>query len=329
MADPLHRRLRARLLFGLTHGSALIPGPVQDAAYALAASLARRGRLGAMARQNLSLALGDELDEVARERVLRDCFRHSSRLLRTWLRLARGAPPDGPHASRGAWIEEAVTIDPSIAILEEVMARGRGALVVSAHIGDWELMAAVLRRRGLHGAVVGFQRPRDPSSNWPVAMRRAYGVETLPQDASPRRLLEVLRGGRVLGLVTDLEVRRLDGEFLPFLGRQALTMTAPAALARAARVPLVPVRCVARGPGRWDHVLSVEEPLALDARLPRREATSDLLLRMNQTFERWIRETPEQWAWHQDRWRTAPGEYDAVPLAERHRRNRERREAAE
>ncbi|MEE8467507.1 MAG: lysophospholipid acyltransferase family protein [Planctomycetota bacterium] len=329
MADPLRRRLRARLLLALTHGSALIPGPVQDAAYALAASLARRGRLGAMARQNLSLALGDELDEVARERVLRDCFLHSSRLLRTWLRLARGAPPDGPHASRGAWIEEAVTIDPSIAILEEVMARGRGALVVSAHIGDWELMAAALRRRGLHGAVVGLRRPRDPSSNWPVAMRRAYGVETIPQDASPRRLLEVLRGGRVLGLVTDLEVRRLDGEFLPFLGRQALTMTAPAALARAARVPLVPVRCVARGPGRWDHVLSVEEPLALDACLPRREATDDLLLRMNRTFERWIRETPEQWAWHQDRWRTAPGEYDAVPLAERHRRNRERREAAE
>jgi len=328
MADPLRRRLRARLLFGLTHGSALVPGPLQDAALGLAASLVRRGRLGTLARENLQLALGDELDEAARERVLRDCFQHSARLLTTWMRLARGAPPDGPLASRGTWIDEAVTIDPSIAILEEVLARGRGALVVSAHLGDWELMVAAMRRRGHHGAVVGLQRPRDPSSDWPVAMRRAYCVETIPQDASPRRLLEVLRGGGVLGLVTDLEVRRLDGEFLPFLGRPALTMTAPAALARAARVPLVPMRCVARGPGRWDHVLSVEEPLALDTSLPRREATSDLLLRMNQTFERWIRETPEQWAWHQNRWRTAPGEYDAVPLVERHRRNRERREAS-
>ncbi len=327
MADPLRRRVRARLLFGLTHGSALVPGPLQDAAFATAAALVRRGRLGTLARENLLQALGDELDEVTRERVLRDCFHHSSRLLRNWMRLARSAPPDGPRASRGAWIDDAVTIDPSITILNEVLSRGRGALVVTAHIGDWELMVAAVRRLGHHGAVVGLQRPRDPSADWPVAMRRAYGVRTIPQDASPRRLLEVLHGGGVLGLVTDLEVRRLDGEFLPFLGRPALTMTAPAALARAARVPLVPMRCVARGPGRWDHVLSVEEPLALDTSLPRREATSDLLLRMNQTFERWIRETPEQWAWHQNRWRTAPGEYDAVPLEERHRRNRERREA--
>ena len=39
-------------------------------------------------------------------------------------------------------------------------------------------------------------------------------------------------------------------------------------------------------------------------------------------YERWIRETPSQWAWHQERWRTQPGEHDAVPLVEHERRSR-------
>jgi lauroyl/myristoyl acyltransferase len=76
-------------------------------------------------------------------------------------------------------------------------------------------------------------------------------------------------------------------------------MSAPAALARAAKLPLVPVRCVARGKR---YLLSAEQPLELDAALDRKAATLDLLARMNATFERWIRETPEQWAWHQKRW---------------------------
>ena len=76
-------------------------------------------------------------------------------------------------------------------------------------------------------------------------------------------------------------------------------MTAPAAFARAHGAPLVPVRCVRRGPG---YVMSVEEPLRLRTDLERAEATRDLLDRQNQLFGRWIADTPEQWAWHQRRW---------------------------
>jgi KDO2-lipid IV(A) lauroyltransferase len=102
-------------------------------------------------------------------------------------------------------------------------------------------------------------------------------------------------------------VRRLDGEFLPFLGRDALTMTAPAALARATQRPLLPARCVFdRARGRY--VLSFEPALEPDPALDRRARTRDLTLRLNAVFERWIRAHPEQWAWHQPRWRTRPDE---------------------
>ena len=139
-------------------------------------------------------------------------------------------------------------------------------------------------------------------------------METIPQHSHPRQLVRALEGGRVLGVLCDLEVRRLAGEFLPFFGRPALTMTAPAALARARRVPLVPVRCVLPEPGAPRYRVLFEPPLEYDLQRPRREATRSLMLQVNELFEGWIREDPEQWAWHQQRWRTAPGGVTTTPL---------------
>lgn len=299
-AEPLRRRVRARALRGLTSASRIVPAPALDAGLACLSGLMRFSRYDRRVRENLELALGSETSAAERDRIARGVRRHSARLLAEWLRLARG-----DRAATSAWLEHNVDVAPSISILEELARGGRGPLVVTAHIGNWEVLAAMLKHRGFDGQVVGRQRARDSSSDWLVEMRRAYGVESLPQDTSPRRLLEALRAGRLLGVLADLEVRRLAGEFVPFFGVPALTMTAPAALARAARLPLVPVRCTLVG-GRYR--LAVEPPLHLDRELDRRAAARDLLVRLNAVFERWIREAPEQWAWHQPRWRTRPDE---------------------
>lgn len=302
LPPPLRRRVRAQALQVAVRGAAWVPPRATAALAGLGARLASHGARGRLARENLALALGVELDDAARRAVLSAAARFAGRQLAEWLRLARGGDPDSAHAARGAWIDAAVELDPSIARLDAVLAQGRGAIVVTAHLGNWELLSARLRRRGQQGAVVGRVRRRDPSHAWLNEMRAAYGVETIAQDASPRRALEVLRGGGVLGLLCDLHVRRLDHILLPFLGRPAPTMTAPAAFARAHGAPLVPIRCVAAEAGRGRYRLVVDEPLALDPNLERSAATRDLLLRLNEVYARWIRATPEQWAWHQPRW---------------------------
>lgn len=313
MGDPLRRKLRARGLRALASASALLPRPALQSGLVALAELARFTRYERLTRANLELALGAETSAAERARIARGVRRHTARLAAEWLRLARGAPPEGPGAARGRWIDETVRIDASVAILDRELARGRGAIVVTAHLGNWELLCAALRRRGHGGAVVGRERPRDPASRWLVEVRRGYGVETLPQHAPPRALLRVLEAGGVLGLLPDLEVRRLSGDFLPFFARPAFTMSAPAALARARRLPLLPCKCVAIDARRYE--LSFEEPLAPDPRLPREECKRELSLRLNQLFERWIRATPEQWAWHQRRWRTAPMEEEPGAVA--------------
>ena len=52
--------------------------------------------------------------------------------------------------------------------------------------------------------------------------------------------------------------------------------------------------------------LCFDEPLAIDPALERDESKRELSRRLNQVFERWLRAAPEQWAWHQPRWRTRP-----------------------
>jgi lauroyl/myristoyl acyltransferase len=101
-------------------------------------------------------------------------------------------------------------------------------------------------------------------------------------------------------------------------------MTAPAALARASGAPIVPMRCVADDGGRYGghYRLSFEAPLEAGPGLSRAEATRELTLRLNALFEGWIRLAPEQWAWHQPRWRTRPGEHVPLPLAARRARRR-------
>ena len=322
MAEKLRRRVRAKLLSGVARAAGVLPPRCVEFALASASPLVAFTRAERTTRENLAhaeLVPGRALEDAERDRIARGVRRHGARLVANWLRLARRGAPDD---ARSAWIDGEVALDPSIEHLERARRDGRGILIVTAHLGDWELLCARLHRLGLRGAVVGFERPNDSTSRWLERMRAGYGVTTLPQHTSARELLRILRGGGTLGLLCDLEVRRLDGAFLPFLGVPALTMTAPAALARAADLPLLPARCTWDG-ARWN--LAFEAPLALDPALDKEAAQLDLLARMNATYERWIRATPEQWAWHQRRWRTRPGEVDALPLVEQRRRERERR----
>lgn len=320
--EKLRRRVRARVLAGCARVAGFLPPAGVRIALTSVSPLARWTRAEERTRANLELAYAGELDDRARARIASGVRRHSARLASNWLRLAHAGDPASP---RSAWIDAEVVFDASCAILERERARGRGLILVTAHFGDWELLCARLHRHGLAGAVIGFERPNDSTFRWLERMRAGYGVKTLPQHTSAREILRGLARGETLGLVCDLEVRRLDGEFVPFFGRPALTMTAPAALARAADLPLVPVSCAFED-GRW--VLHVEEPLALDPALDKHAAQRELLTRLNATFERWIRARPEQWAWHQHRWRTQPGEIELLPLDEQRRRERARRIAA-
>lgn len=299
MAEPLRRRLRARLLSALSGAAGGVGDPLVRGILHAASQAARWTKYERISRENLALAM-PELTSEQHARILRNLRSHTERIVHEWLTMA------GPRA---AGVLATVECDAAARRLRELSAGGRGTILVTAHIGNWELLAASLRREGFDGAVVGYKKRNDSSSDWLVRMRAAHGVTSFAQDESPRAALELLRRGNTLGLLCDLEVRRLSNVVAPFFGRPALTMTAPAALARATGLPLVPVRCVARGE-RYEMI--VDEPLELARSRSRDAAQLDLLTRLNAVYERWIRNDPDQWVWYRPRW-SAPSPDSAAP----------------
>lgn len=310
MADSKRRHLRAQVLRKLIALGGRAPEPLTRGALEWLARAARFTRIQTQIESNLELVLGREMDWNARRKLAASVRKHGARQFTEWMRLARG-----PAGSGKAWLERRVQLDPSLQKLQTLVDAGRGAIIVTAHLGNWELLATALRNRGFEGAVVGLQRSNDPASSIPVDMRAAWDLDSIPQDASPRELLNRLRRGEIVGLLCDLEVRRLDGEFINFFGRPALTMTAPAALARASGLPLLPARCVLPEGAQPNspYQLSFADPIPPPPKASGRRGTIEVCSQLNDLFEKWIRSAPEQWAWSQPRWRTRPGERVAIP----------------
>lgn len=306
--------IRTALLWSLL---SRLPAPLTGTSLKVLASALSRGRLGRQARANLDLALPD-LTPPARERTRSACFQHAARVASECLRLSRLERGGDPALKIRRWIEQTVHFDDSLERFDSALQAGRGVVLATAHIGNWELLGARLsphvRSRGIEPVAVGLDRHA-----WLRDLRASYGVESLPQNTHPRLLRDVLAAGRPIALLADMEVRRLAGAYLPFFGTDALTMTAPAALARSAGCPILPARCTLP-PGEDTYRIHFEPPLWIDEKLSRKAATLDLTRRLNSTYESWIRESPEQWAWYQPRWRTRPGTLEAIPLAARSER---------
>jgi KDO2-lipid IV(A) lauroyltransferase len=175
----------------------------------------------------------------------------------------------------------------------------RPAVFVTAHIGNWELTTLAAHRYGVPLSVI-YAPDSNPYIDRRIrALRRALPCELVAKQGGLRALLRALAEGRSLGFVID--TRQDDGEPIPFFGAPALTSTVPARLALRAGIQLVPARSERIGPARFRVSFGPAidpDPTLKDAR----EQARDMTRRVNERFEEWIRERPEQWVCTKRRW---------------------------
>lgn len=182
-------------------------------------------------------------------------------------------------------------------------AHGR-ALVLTAHLGNWELLAAAHRLTGYPLAIV--VRPLD--SPWLNAvadrLRRKAGVELIAKRGALRPVLKALGDGRMVGILLDQNAARHESVFVPFFGRPASTSKSLALLAVRTGVPVLPI--FIRRDARGGHCVTVHPPLPVPAAPAGERGVVDLTMRCTAAIEAAVREAPEQWLWIHDRWRTRP-----------------------
>jgi KDO2-lipid IV(A) lauroyltransferase len=189
--------------------------------------------------------------------------------------------------------------------LRPVMARHGRALVLTAHLGNWEYLAAAPCLTGYPGAIV--IRPLDSPALDRLAedARRKTGIALIDKRGALRPVLQALRRGGMVGILLDQNATRREGVFVPFFGRLASTSRSLALLALRTETPIVPMFIRREGAGR--HRVTIEPPVAPPpATLDLETAVVELTARCTDRIEAAIRRTPEQWLWTHDRWRTRP-----------------------
>jgi KDO2-lipid IV(A) lauroyltransferase len=194
----------------------------------------------------------------------------------------------------------------SIARFVELMEDGKGALLFSAHLGNWELPAVCAARFGLETTAI-FRPPNDPATARLVAEIRSGtmgGLAASTGAGAAYAVAGVLEKGGHLGQLIDQHFSR--GVVVDFLGRPALTNPLMAKLARHYEVPVHGARVIRL----HGHRFRLEITPALD--LPRdKEGLIDVkaaTAAMTKVVEGWVREYPEQWLWMHRRWRPAAEE---------------------
>lgn len=203
----------------------------------------------------------------------------------------------------GGQIVERTTVH-GIEVVEEAVARGQGVVVVTGHLGNWELGGAAMAARGLPvDVVVARQRNRLFDARL-ESSREALGMKVIPRGQAPRRVLESLRAGRVVGILGDQDARKA-GIFVDFFGRPASTARGPAVLSLRAGARLVLGIAIREGGAEPRYAVYFE---ALDP-----PGTGDLdrdVRSLTQSYTRrletYIRRFPEQYFWLHRRWKTPP-----------------------
>jgi Kdo2-lipid IVA lauroyltransferase/acyltransferase len=182
--------------------------------------------------------------------------------------------------------------------VESALAKGKGALLLSGHFGNWERASAYLSLRGVPLSVVVRDANTRGVNQLVNDLRRGTGAEVISRGAATRGILETLRRNGLVALLPD---QNAEDAFLPFFGKPAGTNLGAGVIQARTGTALVPTTCVRVSPGRYRITVYPElEPKADDG-----IKGSGALLAFNEWLEERIREHPEQWLWFHDRWRNA------------------------
>jgi KDO2-lipid IV(A) lauroyltransferase len=305
MTVPLHKRVKRRVrsifvVAGVRLVS-LLPLPV---ALAVATAVGKLAWLVARAtrRQMLAqLALAfPGWTERQREEVARASLVHLAWLAAEVVTLPRWRDRFDAHVGLAPGTEE---------LLRGALARGRGLVYVTGHVGNWELHGQRVPRVGPWPASSIAKATVDPGLNVLIEKaRREGGVETLwREDASTARaMIRCFKRNEILGILIDQDTN-VQGVFVPFFGRPAFTPRAAADLALRFRAPVIVGTCRRRGPRPEDgHEVSAVE-IAYDPDAPDREAEAiRLTAACTAVLEEAIRRNPVEWVWMHERWKRAP-----------------------
>lgn len=251
-----------------------------------------------IATQSLTRVYGQVKSAAEIRRIVRGVFRHTVSIIIDWVIVRR-------------WSRERVArkfpevVETIRALEAEVKRLGTGVVAITAHCGNWELLAHFfsLFAPGLLVPLAKrlyFEKYQDFIHH----LRTEHGLELLYSDESARKMIRAVRDGKVLSLLCDQDLRTNSGVFVDFFGLPAYTVTFPVNVALKAGVPMAFCILVKEGPAGFRVIYRT--PYALDRSGDEEAQVLAATQKWTSILEEEIRERPEQWSWIHPRWRSTP-----------------------
>jgi len=252
------------------------------------------GRLRRVGTGNLERAL-PELSAKERKRILRGVYRHLGWQLVEFCRMPRYTAENTRNWMRTEGMEHYLA----------AQARGKGVLIVTGHLGAWELSSFYHSLMGYPMGMVIRRLDNRRLDSFVNGIRCLHGNHVLPKDDFARGLLTAMRSGQTVGILMDTNMTPPQGAFVNFFSQQACTATGLAHVARKTGAAVLPGFMLWE-PDEKRYVLHFGPEIAI----PHTGDVSGDILEGTQlctaAIEAWIRRYPDQWLWIHRRWKTRP-----------------------
>jgi KDO2-lipid IV(A) lauroyltransferase len=249
-----------------------------------------------VADKNLRLAYGDAMTEAERRRIIRRVFQNFGSAMFEFLKV--------PSMSADEVRRMVPVSQEHFDHVNAALARGKGVILISAHIGNWELLARRGAMEGYKLAVVVRQSPDDGLNEVTDYIRESGGYEVYARGDSAKTVLKRLHSGGVIAILPD---QKSEDVFVPFFGRLTGTVAGPAVLALKTGAPIVMMFCL-RSP---DGAYIIESAPDVDI-TPTGDLDADrtrVMADVTAAIEDVIRRYPDQWLWVHDRWKAPVPEH--------------------
>lgn len=286
-----------RIIFGIL---AILPRRTALAICGLISSIAYHflGSLRRVGMRNLEIAF-PEKSERERAEILKGTFQSLGRVLAETSQFGKLMPADVEKLFRLDLDDE------SRELYRNQKEQGRGVLITTGHLGNWELL--VFGFAAIHEPISYLARPLDNPriEDMTLRIRTRFGNRPINKTNSAMTAVKILREGEILGALSDVNAHPKEGVFVPFFGVQACTISGPALIAIRSNAYIFPAFCI------WDKDNKIYR--FVHGKVIRPANTGDRKADIVATtaaytaeIEKLIRQYPDQWLWIHKRWKTRP-----------------------
>lgn len=251
-------------------------------------------------RKNLRAVFAGEKTEAELSRIARESFRN---LGRVGIELMHVPEMDRAFVDRHVRVIGREKVD---AALKE----GKGIIFLTAHFGSWEMLNIASSILGYPMVALARVQKHPKSDAYLNDLRRSKGSEVIYKGMPVREILRALKGGRIVGILSDQDGGR-NGAFVPFFGRMSSYPKGVAAFALRTGAPILPAFIFREN--IVNHRIEVEGPLVFpEGDLSEEEKEKHILRQFAELLEGKVRKDPTQWLWAHRRWKSTPDRFVLV-----------------